>query len=315
MKTLPFLAFLVLLHTCLAGDAVDVFIVSNLRATGRERLAFDWSQADAVDRAELIKRLHEVIDGKRRTVGENILILATSAKTILVGIGEEDFIREGMRRWETGEVSDSEIVRNLVDTGQVLGIPYLAVDLTSSPHILFHVRAGGEDIGYEGPSRFFAATSIVGIASYPGKLPKDVQASASAMQEHILDLRRKYAWTQPAQRNFVNVITQWWEQNKEAIEARNYAAVKPFPAPETIDEVPAANAPAAAADSATSRPEPAPQTPAAAAPEAPAPPVATTQAPADAVSRITGLRARWWWGGGAVVLVLIGLGWVFRRWR
>jgi hypothetical protein len=318
MKALPFVAFLLLLHTCLAEDAVDAFIRSYLRVGGRERLAFDWSRADAVDRTELIKRLQEVVDGKRSTVGNGPAILstgagvgATRAKIILVGIGEEDFIREEMRQWRSDEHRDAVIVRDLVDTGQVLGIPYLAVDLTSSAHFFYHGRVVG-DGGGEGPSRFFAAFSIVGIAVYPGKLPGDVQASARAIQEHILDLRRKYAWTPPAQRNFVNVITQWWEQNKEAIEARKYAEVKPFPAPETIDEVPAASAPSAGADAGAARPEPAPSKPAAA-PETPAPPVAAGQAPVESASQNVALRAWWLWAGGVVVLV--ALAWMLLRRR
>jgi hypothetical protein len=319
MKTFFVLAFLTLVHTCLAEDAVDAFILSYLRTTGRERLAFDWSQADAVDRAELIKRLQEVVDGKRSTVGNGPAILSTGAgvgstraKIILVGIGEEDFIREEMNRWRTDEQRDAVIVRDLVDTGQVLGIPYLAVDLTSSPHFFYNGRVV-EDGGYEGPSRFFAAFSIVGIAVYPGKLPGNVQASARAIQEHILDLRRKYAWTQPAQRNFVNAITQWWEQNKEAIEARQYAEVKPFPAPETIDEVPAENALGVSAAAGAAGPEPAPSTPAVPTPEVPASAVSTEEGPAEAASPDVGLRAWCLWAGGVVVLV--GLAWMFLRRR
>jgi hypothetical protein len=218
MKRL-FIACLCFLSWSKVGaDDVDAFITSYLDSL-ELRQPFQWSPIHTIDSSEIALRLRQVIDGKRDTVGGHIVTTGT-AKRMLVEMGNEDAIREAIADYRQRHFGYTDWIRALVETGQPLGLPYLAVDLTSDEFLIgtYTLPNGDVVIGDPDEKRWFSATFIVELVMHSRSFSEDVRSSA----------RDLFATRTSDHAEFVGVVTNWWLRNRDLIDSGRYRAVSEF---------------------------------------------------------------------------------------
>jgi hypothetical protein len=215
-------------YTCLAMDDIDAFILSYLE--NQKPSEFEWARAESLDRERLRARLREVVEGKTTTVGGIYGIGPWSARTMLIGIGDEDAIRETVAAYHKrlGSVGD------IVELGQPLGIPLLAVDLTSDEFLYFDDRLpDGRSVRVKDtPKRRMSARSIVGIVVNSEAFTEELRTSARRLQEI----------TYVGKDLFVQSVTEWWLENRYLINTGRYRTLSEFRRSDESETLPIASA-------------------------------------------------------------------------
>lgn len=224
-----YFAFFVLCSSAFPDD-VDDFILSYLESR-RLRQEFDWDRANSVNRSMLTSRLQEVVDGKRRTFGfgpantdSGYCIGKATAKAILCGLGDMTTIEIMMVDYHVQRVGWKG-VRELVEVGQPLAIPYFAADLTSDEFLYFDILLeDGKVHRVKVPSkRRESSDYVLNIVARSAVFSVEVRDSAEKLRAF------KYSDT----KQFEDSVRSWWQQNQSLIEFNAYGEVSAFP---RIDE-------------------------------------------------------------------------------
>jgi hypothetical protein len=218
MKRIWLVLICLLSFVHLRADEVDQLILSY---SGNRR-GFEWARVDAVDRVQLVARLREISEGKRTTVAGGYGIGASTAERMLVDIGDEGTIRDVVKRYHTQRVGPTNIA-DVVELGQALAIPYLAVDLVSEEFLIYDLKKPDGQVvtvqdTHDSGKRMSSARNIVGVIENSRQFPQAVRESAGRIKPTLTSSRQA----------FIDQVTDWWLQNEQQLVAGDFTQVSPL---------------------------------------------------------------------------------------
>jgi len=123
-----------------------VFCIGALRADETEELVnsysldrrgYQWERITSANRQSVVALLKELQSGKRSTVLGGSIVVASTAEEMLIDIGDDETIRAVVSRYHTKERGPTNITQ-VVELGQALAIPYLAVDFVSDKYHYYY---------------------------------------------------------------------------------------------------------------------------------------------------------------------------------
>lgn len=200
------------------ADEVDQLILSY----ADNRREFDWGRIDTADRKQLVARLNELRTGERTTVAAGYGVGSRTAARMLIDIGDDDTLRrviDAYHKRQSGTIN----VADIVELGQALALPYLAVDLVSDEFLVYDLkRPDGQVVTVrdtdENGKRLSSARNIVGIIENSRQFPQGVRESATHIKPTLNSSREE----------FIGQVADWWRRNERLILARRYAEVSSF---------------------------------------------------------------------------------------
>ena len=208
-----------------------VFCIGALRADETEELVnsysldrrgYQWERITSANRQSVVALLKELQSGKRSTVLGGSIVVASTAEEMLIDIGDDETIRAVVSRYHTKERGPTNITQ-VVELGQALAIPYLAVDFVSDKYHYYYEAIdtdGRVERVMDGDKAYDTARNIVLIATNSRQLPEAVRVSAKAFLKQFSPEKKEA---------IISQMTAWWRQNEPWFATQRFDRVALLP--------------------------------------------------------------------------------------